>query len=197
MNLDKPKIISILEKVENAKRENRNTAANIVYKDEKLFEELIHYVFKTDDKLSVRAAWILEWICTHHDINLIIPYLNIFCDNIHNLQFDGSVRSCAKICEHLATGYAGKKENLIQQELKEIHRNRIIEVGFDWLITPQKIAVRAYIMNTLYLLGKEKDWVHPELEHLIRSKIIHESKGCKARGRKVLELIEKHKKRDV
>ena len=46
-------------------------------------------------------------------------------------------------------------------------------------------------MNTLYLFGLEKDWIHPELKHLIETKIIHESKGCKARGKHVLALIEK------
>ena len=72
--------------------------------------------------------------------------------------------------------------------------NAIIETGFDWLITPQKIAVRAHTMNTLYLFGLTKNWIHPELSHLISTKIIHESKGCKARGKQVLDLIEKHRK---
>ena len=76
-------------------------------------------------------------------------------------------------------------------QLTENHINTIIETGFDWLITPQKIAVRAYTMNTLYLFGLEKDWVHPELKHLIETKIIHESKGCKARGKHILGLIAK------
>ena len=67
-------------------------------------------------------------------------------------------------------------------------------VGFDWLITPQKIAVRAYTMNFLYLFGLEKSWIHPELKHLISSKIIQESKGTKARGKQILLLIEKHQK---
>ena len=49
-------------------------------------------------------------------------------------------------------------------------------------------------MNTLYLFGLEKDWVHPELKHLIETKIIHQSKGTKARGKHILNLIEKHQK---
>ena len=50
-------------------------------------------------------------------------------------------------------------------------------------------------MTFLYLFGlqKDKDWVHPELKHLIETKIIHESKGCKARGKYILELIFKQK----
>ena len=48
-------------------------------------------------------------------------------------------------------------------------------------------------MTFLYLFGLQKDWVHPELKHLIETKIIHESKGCKARGKYILEMIEKQK----
>ena len=50
-------------------------------------------------------------------------------------------------------------------------------------------------MNTLYLFGLQKDWVHPELEHLISTKIIKESKGCKARGTYILAMINKHQQK--
>jgi hypothetical protein len=60
------------------------------------------------------------------------------------------------------------------------------------LITPQKVAVRAYTMTTLYLLGLQKEWVHSELQHLINTTIIKESEACKARENKILKLIKKH-----
>ena len=65
------------------------------------------------------------------------------------------------------------------------------EVSVD---TTSKFAVRAYTMTTLYLFGLQKDWVHPELEYLINSKIMKESAGCKARGTKILTSIKKHQK---
>ena len=186
-------LIHLLEKVENAKRENRDSVAIIVQRDEKLFAELVFKVFDVNDKLSVRAAWILEWIITHYNLLQLLPHIDYFCKHLSTLQHDSAIRPCAKICEKLATGYI--KDNVdIKKALTKKQVDQITEVGFDRLITPQKIAVKAYTMTTLYLLGLEKDWVHPELEHLIRTKIIHESKGCKARGRHVLELIEKHQK---
>jgi hypothetical protein len=83
---------------------------------------------------------------------------------------------------------------LVKEKLQEKHIDAIIETGFDWLITPQKIAVRAYTMQTLFMFGLQKDWVHTELKHLIETKIINESKGTKARGKHILKLIEKHQK---
>jgi hypothetical protein len=183
-----------LDLMENPKRENRQRVANIVLENQPLFKYLVAITFKVDEKVSIKAAWILEWICTHYQLELILPHLDEFSEKITTVKFDSSIRPCAKICEHLATAYYSKNENEVQKKLTDIHIDAIIETGFDWLITPQKIAVRAYTMTFLYLFGLEKDWIHPELKHLIETKIIHESKGCKARGKHILELIEKHQK---
>ena len=193
--MSKEYLIQELNTIENAKRDNRQRVANIVSESPELIAHLVETVFFVDDKLSIRAAWVLEWICTHNDLNLILPYLDDFTLNVKGLKFDSAIRPCAKICEHLAIAFTNKKENLVKEALQENYIDLIIETGFDWLITPQKIAVRAYTMNFLYLFGLSRDWIHPELAHLIRTKIIHESKGCKARGRHVLEAIEKHQKR--
>ena len=186
-------LISVLNDVDNAARVNREKASNIVLENPKLVKNLVDLTFDVDNKLSIKAAWVLEWICTHHGINHILPYINTFTENISKVRFDSAIRPCAKICEHIAKAYTNKEENNTKLVLKEQHIDLIIEAGFDWLITDQKIAVRAYTMTTLYLFGLKKDWVHPELQHLITTKIIHESKGCKARGKHILEMIEKHK----
>ncbi|QTE23488.1 adenylosuccinate lyase [Polaribacter cellanae] len=183
-----------LNNIENAKRENRQRVANIVLENRNLFKELVSITFDVDNKVSIKAAWILEWICTHHQLNWILPHLDEFSSKINTLKFDSAIRPCAKICEHLATAYYTKTDNDIKKNLTIKHIDAIVETGFDWLITPQKIAVRAYTMNTLYLFGLEKGWIHPELKHLIETKIIHESKGTKARGKHIIDLIEKHQK---
>lgn len=183
-----------LNNMENPKKENRERVANIVLENQNLFKELVSITFDVENKVSIKAAWILEWICTHHNLDLIIPHLEEFSKKISSLKFDSAIRPCAKICEHLATAYYAKTANNIKKNLTTKQIDTIIETGFDWLITPQKIAVRAYTMNSLYYFGLEKKWIHHELKHLISSKIIHESKGCKARGKYILEMIEKHRK---
>jgi len=187
-------LLEQLNNLETAKRENRQRIANIVLEQAFLFEELVTITFWIDKKISIKAAWVLEWICTHQNLDFILPYLKEFTSKISSLKFDSAIRPCAKICEHLATAYYAKSVNKTKEILTLVHIDAIVETGFDWLITPQKIAVRAYIMNTLYLFGLEKKWIHPELKHLIETKIIHESKGTKARGKHVIKLIEKHTK---
>ena len=187
-------LLEQLNNLETAKRENRQRIANIVLEQPFLFEELVTITFWIDKKISIKAAWVLEWICTHQNLDFILPYLKEFTSKISSLKFDSAIRPCAKICEHLATAYYAKSANKTKEILTLVHIDAIVETGFDWLITPQKIAVRAYTMNTLYLFGLEKEWIHPELKHLIETKIIHESKGTKARGKHVIKLIEKHTK---
>ena len=183
-----------LTNMTNPKRENRQRVANIVLENKNYFKDLVAITFYIDKKVSIKAAWVLEWICTHHNLNWILPYLDDFSNKISSLKYDSAIRPCAKICEHLANAYYAKTDNEVKHHLNKNHINTIVATGFDWLITPQKIAVRAYTMNTLYFFGLEIDWIHPELKHLIQSKIIHESKGCKARGKHILKLIEKHEK---
>jgi hypothetical protein len=180
--------------METPKKVNRQRVANIVLENRELFKELVTITFNIENKVSIKAAWVLEWICTHHHLTWILPHLDEFTSKIETVKFDSAIRPCAKICEHLANAYYSKNENEVQESLTNTQIDTIIETGFDWLITPQKIAVRAYTMTFLYLFGLQKEWIHPELKHLIETKIIHESKGCKARGKQILELIEKHRK---
>ncbi len=188
-------LLNQLHSIENAKRVNREKVAIIVQEHPDLMLPLVDILFKVDDKISIKAAWILEWVCIHRDLNMIIPYLDQFTENIQHLQFDSAIRPCSKICEKLAIAFTGKKDNEIRAQLTKKHIERIVETGFDWLITPQKIAVRAFSMTALFLFGtlKGNEWIHPELKHLITTKIVHEGKGCKARGKHILEEIEKHK----
>jgi hypothetical protein len=183
-----------LNLMENAKRENRQRVANVVLENQSLFKDLVTITFYVDDKVSIKAAWILEWICTHHHLEWILPHLDEFSEKISTVKFDSAIRPCAKVCENLANANYDKNENEVKKRLKVNHVDTIVETGFDWLITPQKIAVRAYTMTFLYLFGLEKEWIHSELKHLILTKIIHESKGTKARGKFILTLIEKHQK---
>ena len=172
-----------LENLGNAKKENRQRVANTIVENPNLFKHILNLTFAVDDEISIRAAWILEWICTHHNLNFILPYLDEFTSKISLVKFDSAIRPCAKICEHIAVAYTSKNNKEFKAKLSSTDIEAIISTGFDWLITEQKIAVKAYTMQTLYLFGLQEKWIHPELKHLITTKIIHQSKGTKARGK--------------
>ena len=57
------------------------------------------------------------------------------------------------------------------------------------MITDQKVAAKAYSMNTLYLLGKDFDWIHPELKRILEDNFHSGSAAFKARARHLLKKL--------
>ena len=83
--------------------------------------------------------------------------------------------------------------DIIKHTLKKSHIEAIVEVCFDYLINDEKIAPKAYSMNTLFLFGKDLDWVHPELKTIIERDYQIQSSGFKARARQILKKLAKAK----
>lgn len=156
----------------------------------KLVPKLLDILFKVDDKISPRAAWVFEFMC-NDDINTIIPYLNKFTENMHKVHLDSAVRPVAKICEFLAKAYTSKEDNNIKTALTETHKERIIENCFDYMINDEKVAPKAYSMSVLFLLGKDYDWVYPELARILEDDFSKQTAAFKARARHILKKIKK------
>jgi len=189
--MSKEFLINELENLGTALRVNRERVSNLVLDNPKLLPHLIEIVFEINNKLSIKAAWVLELVCEKH-IDWLAPHLNELSLNIGKVYFGGAVRSLSKICNFLAIAYTSRTSNLIQIFLTESHIKAIIEVGFDWMISPHKVAVKAYSMNALYIFGKNSDWVHQELKLIIKQNIMKESAAYKARGKMTLALINKN-----
>ena len=64
-----------------------------------------------------------------------------------------------------------------------------MEVAFEYMIGDYKVAPKAYSMNTLYLFGKEFDWIYPELVSILERNFYNESAAFKARARHILKKI--------
>lgn len=168
-----------------AYRKTRLDVAQWVMDHPETFPELLEFCFQKDEEISYRATWILECICLA-DFKLLLPHLDIFFNTIPNIYKNQAVRPLAKICEKLMIAtYKTKNEAII--------KSIIIECCFDWLITQQKVACQVYSMLALYFLGTQYDWIHPELKTIINKNIHQGSAAYKARGKYVLQQIEKFK----
>ncbi|WP_425076052.1 adenylosuccinate lyase [Psychroserpens sp. S379A] len=174
----------------NHSREKRLYYANLVISQPELIPELLDVLFTVDDKISCRAAWVFEFMCGEK-LEAIIPHLDRFTASIHKVHLDSAVRPVAKICEYLITAYYSKNENAIKTALNSKHKEKIVEACFDWMINDEKIAPKAYAMNTLFLLGQDIDWIHPELVMILERDYQMQSSGFKARARHILKKIKK------
>ena len=173
-----------------AYRKTRLELAHWVIAHPETFPDLLTICFDENNNISHKAAWILEFVCTEK-IEMLLPHLDLFFRHIPKARKDQSVRPFSKICLMLAKHVYKKKNVLVINSLKPLHKETMISCCFDWLITEQKVACQAYAMDALYLLGTEIDWIHPELEITLDQNIHHRSAAYKARGRITLEKIRK------
>ncbi|AEH01869.1 hypothetical protein [Lacinutrix sp. 5H-3-7-4] len=172
----------------NHSREKRLYYANLIINNPNLIPKLLEILFMVDDKISPRAAWVFEFLCGEN-LEEIIPYLDTFTQNIHKVHLDSAVRPVAKVCEYLTVAYYGKNNTKIKEALSSKHREKITEACFDWMINDAKIAPKAYAMNSLFLLGQEYSWIHPELVLILERDYQMQSSGFKARARQILKKL--------
>jgi len=174
-----------------AAKANRQRASQWVLAHPETFPKLLETCFNDIGDLSHKAAWVLEFIC-RKQLTHLYPHLNYFFGNLQNATKDQIVRPMAHLCELLSIAYYQKKDPQLIDVLSETQKIQMTERSFDWLISDQKVACQVRAMTTLYFLGTEFDWVHPELQQIIQQNIHCGSPGYKARGRSVLSQITKY-----
>jgi hypothetical protein len=165
-------------------RENRQILANEVLLNPSLLAELITLCFKISDSNSYKACWVLELFC-YEKINDLEPHLDYFCSNIEKLKEESAIRPIAKVCLLLVTSHL-KKTGI---QLTDFHIQKITETCFDWLINDRKVASKCYSIRTLHLLGKQADWIHPELKVILEKDYPDHSAAYKAVAREILKKI--------
>lgn len=173
-----------------ASRQDRLKYAHLVLNNMTLFPKLLEISFMVNDKTSYRAAWVLELVSEKY-IYAIIPHLDTFSANIKNLHLDPAIRSMAKVCNLIAKEFNSKQPNTLKKTLNPIHKEQIIEVCFDWMISDQKVAAKAHAMDTLYYLGKYYSWVHPQLAQILEKDFQIHSTGYQVRAKRILKKIKK------
>ena len=174
----------------NHSRENRKRYAKMVIENPGLLPEVLDILFDVDNKKSCRAAWLIEFV-SREDLNVILPHLDRFTSEMQRVYMDSAVRPVARVCERLIKAYYGREDHRAKEFLKPLHKERIIELSFDYLIGKQKVAPKAYSITSLYLLGTEYDWIHPELRLILEKDYGKGSPGYKARSRRVLDKLKK------
>lgn len=177
-----------------AHKKSRLEVSNWVIENPNHFKELLNFCFMVDKKISYKAAWTLEIVC-EKQIELLVPHFDLFFKNISKVTKDQALRPLSKICLMLTQHYYKKNSQQVNHFLSNNYKEIMIECCFDWLITNQKVATEAYAMRSLYFLGTEIDWIHPELIIIIKQNIPNKTAAYKARGRMTLEEIEKYNRK--
>jgi len=177
----------------NHSREKRAYYTQLVISNPSLVPLIIDILFQVDDPISNRAGWLLEFVCKT-DITMLFPYLDVFTKKMNTVHQDSALRPVAKICENIAISYYREKNPETIKHLIHPYKERITEAGFDWLITDQKVAVKAYTLTTLFWIGTSIDWIHPELKRIMEDNYHKSSAAYKARCRHIFQALKKLEK---
>ena len=186
--MNKNDLITELNSIRTAERIQRDSSAIFILDHPETFPFLIELVFEGQERIHIKAAWILELVCIEN-ISLISAYLDYFSRNLTKITNESALRPIAKVCFFIVDTYFSGSDNTIRDKLTKDHRQRITENNFDWLIENHKVATKAFAMDTLFFLGLEIDWIHEELKLILEKNMIHNSAGYKTRARKILKKL--------
>lgn len=182
---------SLLEQIsyDKAYRDYRLNAARWVLQHPETLPQLIDYVYeKEQTEISHKAAWVLEFVALE-DLSQIGTHLDAFLKDIQFPKKEQTVRPLANICEKICLAYYKKYNAQLREKFTSVHKEKMIETCFDWIITDKKVACTARAMTCLYYLGTEINWIHPELIVMLEQKIPTGSTGYKNRALKIIKAI--------
>jgi len=183
--MSKTQLRNSLIQMPNAMRIHRDAIAQEAMNTENGVGYLLEIAFESNDKTAIKSAWILDIIAVSKPL-LFLPFISLFCNQINQLTKESAKRPFAKVASILTLA-ARKEENIYFTKKQQ---EQLIETHFDWLTTNSAIAVKVYSMETLYQLGYESSWVHPELKLILLQCISTESPGYRAHGKKILKSLQ-------
>ena len=162
-------------------------ASRIIENPEQL-ADLLNISFLDEHPISSKASWILDMVLRDH-LELLLPHLDLFCKHLGTVSLDSSIRPLAKICEMLVLKCLKSTNPGVFRNISDEHLEAIATSCFDWLISDQKVAPKAYSMTSLYYLGTKFPWIHEELGQVLEQNYTAGSAAYKARARIILQKL--------
>lgn len=169
-----------------AARKIRYATSQYILANDHLFFQLLQFCFSSQQKLAAKACWVFEFVCQENP-TLLFPHFDYFIENLKYVKFDSAKRPLCRILS-LFCHEASKFEDF--NNLFTINnRQAITEICFDWLINNEKVALKCYSMRILEFLGRDNEWIHPELQLILEQNIHLHSAAYKAAAKDVLKKI--------
>jgi hypothetical protein len=185
--LTRDQLYDKLKKI-NATKVQRTSAARLILSDLHLIKPLLEIVFSVDDKISCKAAWVLEFVCAE-DLSPLISYLDLFTSQLKYIHMDSAMRPVAKICSLLLETTHNSPSSHLKFAISPYQKEAITEACFNWMLEDVKVATKVYAMNCLYLLGIHQKWIHHELLQILEKEYYHQSAGYQSRARQILKKL--------
>ena len=150
-----------------------------------LVKTLLDVIWLEDKEGTFNASWVFDHLL-RKKLDYILPFINQFTNGLEHLNSESCIRPMAHVCELLVLARYKKKDPIYAKALSQEDLERIVSVCFDWLIGQHKVAAKVFAMTSLFYLGTEFKWIHPELEPILENSIHSGTVGYKNRAQKTL-----------
>ncbi|WP_418262086.1 hypothetical protein [Flavobacterium faecale] len=167
-------------------KNSRQDTADYVLAHPELLNEFISICFQSENPDHYKACWALELIAIEQ-LEWLQDYLPLICTRSKILTNESAIRPLSKVLFLLLESHYKKTAHAIHFTKEQLQE--MIELHFDWLITDCKVAAKVYAMRCLYLLGKEYDWIHPELKTILEKDFCTHTPAYKAVSKHILKKI--------
>ncbi|GEC72407.1 hypothetical protein SAMN05443543_10855 [Flavobacterium flevense] len=171
-------------------KNSRQASADYVIARAELMDDFMRICFENKNPDHYKACWVMELIA-YEKLNWLQKYLNLICSKSKILTNESAIRPLSKVIFLLIEAHYKTSKNEIH--FTENQRQELIELNFDWLITDTKVASKVYAMRSLQLLGKEYDWIHPELQTILAKDFSNQTAAYKAVSKHILKKINHQK----
>lgn len=177
------KKIQIQASLTDSSRQLADLVVQAIGTDKELFGQAIELAFADLYPLSMRAANVVQKCWEKHP-ELIFPYLNQIVRKLPEWKVPG-VKRC------LSKPLVSHTDRLDDQSL-----SLLIDFGFRAMASPaETIAVRAYMLHTLFAVSRSIPEICDELAFCIETHFLHsQSRGLRSLGKKTLRQLAKQKK---
>lgn len=171
-------------------KKSRQAAADFIMARPELMDDFMKISFEIQNPDHYKACWAMELIALKK-LTVFKEYLTLICSKSKMFTNESAIRPLSKIIFLLIEAHYKTSKNKIH--FTEEQRQELIEINFDWLITDTKVASKVYAMRSLQLLGKEYDWIHPELETILTKDFSNHTAAYKAVSKDILKKINNQK----
>jgi len=143
-----------------------------------------------NDTVAFRAAWILEYIATHHP-DRFMPVFDAFMSRLPVQRNLSCQRHFTKILMAITHPRAPQP---YRKAYRAMDRLPLVETIFSWLIDPRTpVAVQVNCLDILYNMSDEFGWIREELKQQTEFLLRDGSAAMQSRGKKILKKLSRSK----
>jgi len=153
-------------------------------------EMLLEEIRNGEGEGHFQASWVLDHLLRKR-LDQLLPHMREFTLLLPGLKNGSCIRCLSHTCEMLCIAAFKKRLAPFREGIDHGQWERIMVASFDHLIGPLGMAPKVFAMTSLYYLGLEFPWIHPELRAVLEATYASGSIGYRNRAKKTLALLDR------